>query len=299
MNKNTAVPGKHQLNDPPRFNEKMKSSHCGDNHIAASGKSTIDFEKNKIVNIQKGSHMSQAVAVRKEEQSQEFAIIEQVVMKGDLSVLDPRQRLLYYRKVCESAGLNPLTRPFEYLELKGKLTLYARKDATDQLRKMHGISIEKLESKVIDDLYIVTAAKMYKIPIEKVTKEIRQKSKISCLLCQYGGTKKAMIKNNDTIEDPKKRIPVKEMASIVSAWRKTNPNIVQFWWDMGKAAVAAVKTGNKQDVCKGISFYMIGKNLQMKMPSGKSISYVGAHLKKHWVGAVKQKAEDEVGHTLS
>ena len=143
------------------------------------------------------------------------------------------------------------------------------------------------------DLYIVTAAKMYKIPVEQVTKEIRQKSKISCLLCQYGGTKKAMIKNNDTIEDPKKRVPVKEMAGIVSAWRKTNPNIVQFWWDMGKAALNAVKTGQEQPVCKGISFYMIGKNLQMRLPSGKSITYVGAHVKNYWMGAVKQKAEGE------
>lgn len=143
------------------------------------------------------------------------------------------------------------------------------------------------------DLYIETASKMYKIPVEKVTKEIRQKSKISSLLCQYGGTKKAMMKNNDTIEDPKKRIPNREMKGIVESWRKTNPNIVQFWWDMGKAAVAVVKTGMKQDVCKGISFYMIGKNLQMKLPSGKSISYVNAHIKNYWMGAIKQKAEDE------
>jgi len=87
----------------------------------------------------------------------DLSIIEQVVMQGDLSKLNPEQRVTYYRKVCESAGLNPYTRPFDYLSLNGKLTLYAKKDATEQLRKVNGISIVKLEGNVIDDLYIVKA----------------------------------------------------------------------------------------------------------------------------------------------
>ena len=90
-----------------------------------------------------------------EERSQELSVIEQVVMQGDLSKLNPEQRVTYYRKVCESAGLNPFTRPFDYISLNGKLTLYAKKDATEQLRKLNGISIEKMESQIIDDLYIV------------------------------------------------------------------------------------------------------------------------------------------------
>lgn len=91
------------------------------------------------------------------EATAEFSVIEKVVMQGDLSKLDPMQRVLYYNKVCQSVGLNPLTRPLEYILLNGKLTLYARKDATEQLRKLNGISIDKLESKIMDDLYIVKA----------------------------------------------------------------------------------------------------------------------------------------------
>lgn len=143
------------------------------------------------------------------------------------------------------------------------------------------------------DLYIETAMKMYKITRDQVTKDIRQKSKISSLLCQYGGTKRAMIKNNDTIENPKKRVPNKEMNGIVKAWRETNKNIVAFWWEIGRAAVETVRTRVPHDVRKGISFYMIGPHLQMKMPSGKSISYANAFLKTYWMGAVKQKAEGE------
>lgn len=61
------------------------------------------------------------------------SILEQVVMTGDLSKLTPEQRVSYYLKVCESTGLNPMTRPFDYITLNGKLTLYARKDASQPL----------------------------------------------------------------------------------------------------------------------------------------------------------------------
>src|SRR5512138_239761 len=68
--------------------------------------------------------------------------IEAVLMRGDLSALTQEQRLDYYNQVCKSVGLNPLTRPFEYLTLNGKLQLYARKDCTDQLRKINAISLD-------------------------------------------------------------------------------------------------------------------------------------------------------------
>lgn len=87
----------------------------------------------------------------------ELSVIEQVVMQGDLSKLNPMQRVTYYHRVCESMGLNPYTRPFDYISLNGKLTLYAKKDATEQLRQVKKISIVGLEGKFIDDLYIVTA----------------------------------------------------------------------------------------------------------------------------------------------
>jgi hypothetical protein len=84
-------------------------------------------------------------------------LLERVVIGGDLSKLAPAERLQYYREVCHSLGLNPLTRPLEYLHLSGKLTLYARRDATDQLRKLHQISVERLEREIVEGVYVVTA----------------------------------------------------------------------------------------------------------------------------------------------
>ncbi len=84
-------------------------------------------------------------------------VIEAVVAKGDLAQLSPQERVQYYRAVCESLGLNPLTQPFQYISLQGKLTLYARKDATEQLRRAQHVSIIKLEREKMDGIYVVTA----------------------------------------------------------------------------------------------------------------------------------------------
>lgn len=84
-------------------------------------------------------------------------VLEQVVILGDLSKMSPTDRVKYYAEVCKSLGLNPLTKPFQYIQLNGKLTLYATRDCTDQLRKNNQISIQIVSRERIDDLLIVTA----------------------------------------------------------------------------------------------------------------------------------------------
>ena len=84
-------------------------------------------------------------------------VIEKVVIGGDLSALNAAQRAEYYAAVCRSLRLNPLTKPFEYLDLNGKLRLYALRDCADQLRRLHGISIYIANRERMSDIYIVTA----------------------------------------------------------------------------------------------------------------------------------------------
>ncbi len=81
----------------------------------------------------------------------------QVLVGGDLSRLSPEDRMLYYTNICESLGLNALTRPLDYITLNGKMTLYAKRDCTDQLRKINGVSINIVSREVVEDCYIVTA----------------------------------------------------------------------------------------------------------------------------------------------
>jgi hypothetical protein len=82
-------------------------------------------------------------------------IMEQVLIKGDLKNLSEGERARYYTRVCESVGLNPLTKPFEYITLNGKLTLYARKDATDQLRTLHNVSVIETTQEEMEGVYII------------------------------------------------------------------------------------------------------------------------------------------------
>lgn len=84
------------------------------------------------------------------------ALIEQVLIKGDLSKLTQEERMQYYMRVCESVGLNALTKPFEYITLNGKLTLYALRSATDQLRAVHGVSVIDMDKETTDGVHIVT-----------------------------------------------------------------------------------------------------------------------------------------------
>ena len=70
--------------------------------------------------------------------------LEALIIEGDLSKLSPEQRVIYYGEMCKSLGLNPLTMPFNYLKLKGKLQLYANKECTQQLRRINDVSITDL-----------------------------------------------------------------------------------------------------------------------------------------------------------
>lgn len=96
----------------------------------------------------------------KQENQNHAQILEKVITGGDLSMLTPEQRTSHYLKVCETLNLNPLTKPFAYIELKDKQTqskkivLYALKDACEQLRKRDKISIEILERLYQPDIEI-------------------------------------------------------------------------------------------------------------------------------------------------
>jgi hypothetical protein len=107
-------------------------------------------KQNKLQTARAAAHLSPA--------TDPMQAMEQVLLNGDLGALSAPERLNYYKSVCESLGLNPLTKPFEYIKLNGRLTLYARKDATDQLRKIYGISIAKPDIQLIEDQILVTVA---------------------------------------------------------------------------------------------------------------------------------------------
>lgn len=106
-----------------------------------------------MAKLRKAKSKKQTAIVRREVPTLAEAV-EKVLLQGDLSPLTVEQRLQYYKSLCQSLGLNPLTKPFDYLQLSGKLVLYAKRDCTDQLRKIYGVSVTSLETRTEDGMCI-------------------------------------------------------------------------------------------------------------------------------------------------
>jgi hypothetical protein len=99
--------------------------------------------------------MNAVVSLRQDNKTAE--LIESVIIRGDLSGLSPQQRSDYYLRVCDSVGLNPITKPFDFITLNGKLVLYALKSCTEQLRTIHKVSVTELTEADWEGVFMVTA----------------------------------------------------------------------------------------------------------------------------------------------
>ena len=97
--------------------------------------------------------MSTAVAVKTDVRD---TLVHDLIVAGDTSHLNAGQKTEYFLRTCETLGLNPVTQPFAFIKLNGKEVLYAKKDATEQLRKVNGVSVESMDGKIESDIYIVT-----------------------------------------------------------------------------------------------------------------------------------------------
>ena len=119
-------------------------------------------------------------------------------------------------------------------------------------------------------IYEATAALMFGVPIESVTKgsELRQRGKTSELALGYAGGTDAL-----TRMDREERIPDSEKPSLVRRWRKANPAIVKLWTDVEERAKHTVTTHR---TCKLRDFIFAYENdtLTIQLPSGRKLCYV-------------------------
>ncbi len=120
-------------------------------------------------------------------------------------------------------------------------------------------------------IYEASAAAMFHVSVEEVTKgsPLRQKGKIAELGLGYGGAAGALISmgalDMGLSED--------ELPSLVAVWRRANPHITQFWWDVDKAAVEAVVKRTRTRAGR-IAFEYRSGILFVMLPSGRRLAYV-------------------------
>lgn len=130
-------------------------------------------------------------------------------------------------------------------------------------------------------IYEATAANMFHIPIESITKTSpeRQKGKQAELGCGYGGSVGALI-SMGALENGLKE---SELQDIIDAWRQANPKIVQLWYDIDRAAHKAIRTGQPQTVGKICIAYQGGMML-IRLPSGRRLVYIRPRLEPNRFG---------------
>lgn len=121
-----------------------------------------------------------------------------------------------------------------------------------------------------EDIYCASASQMFGVPVVKhgVNGELRQKGKIAELALGYGGSIGALKAMGAT----KLGLTEDELPPLVQMWRTASPNIVQFWWDVDKAAKACIKTYLPQE-SHGMKFAYRSGCMFLKLRSGRSLCY--------------------------
>ena len=131
------------------------------------------------------------------------------------------------------------------------------------------------------DIYCASASQMFGVPVVKhgINGELRQKGKVAELACGYGGSVGAL-KNMGALEMGLKE---RELPDLISSWRETNPNIVQYWWDVDRAANEAFRDRETHEVGR-LKFRYSANTLWMVLPSGRRLAYCAPKLQPNQFG---------------
>jgi len=135
-----------------------------------------------------------------------------------------------------------------------KLDSYRRFDATHDAR---------------DEPYLATACRIYRVPEGSYTKESSERGvgKTCDLAFGYmGGLNAWRNFEPDRFTDA-------EVEQFKTEWRATHPAIVKFWYAVDRAAWEAVRERGRVVRCGPVAFKSNGAFLQLKLPSGRKISY--------------------------
>lgn len=121
------------------------------------------------------------------------------------------------------------------------------------------------------DIYCASASQMFRVPVEKhgVNGHLRQKGKIAELALGYGGSVGAL-KAMGALE---MGLSEDELQPLVDMWRNSNPNIVQFWWEVDRCVKQTVKERISTET-HSIKFSSQSGMLFITLPSGRRLSYV-------------------------
>lgn len=126
-------------------------------------------------------------------------------------------------------------------------------------------------------IYEASAAQMFHVPIEKVTKgsDLRKKGKVAELALGYQGGLGALKK----MGGEKMGLTDHEMTEIIEKWRKASPNICKLWREVENCAKKAIRTHTTTKLKdRDVSFIYENKILFIQLPNGRRLAYQDAKL---------------------
>lgn len=143
-----------------------------------------------------------------------------------------------------------------------------------EARVIAWIAGERWRLKVFEDggdIYCASASQMFHVPVEKhgVNGHLRQKGKIAELALGYGGSIGAL-KSMGAVD---MGLAEEELQPLVNAWRDSNPNITEFWWDVDHAVKECIKKRVPTEI-HGIRFSYQSGMLFITLFSGRRLAYV-------------------------
>ena len=125
------------------------------------------------------------------------------------------------------------------------------------------------------DIYKTMASGIYGVPVESVSKAQRFVGKEAILGCGYG---MGGLKFRATLAKKGVEVDLDFAKDVVDTYRKKNSEIRSFWYAMERAAIGAVRSPATTYAAGPFRFFMDGKWLCNKLPSGRCIKYYRAHL---------------------
>lgn len=129
-------------------------------------------------------------------------------------------------------------------------------------------------------IYEASAAMMFGVPLEEVTKgsDYRAKGKVAELALGYQGSVGAL----KQMGGEKMGLSEDEMRTIVQKWRGKSPAIVELWKKVEAAAIIATRKRKAVTVArfKGLIFEADGTVLTIQLPSGRKLFYYGPQIFK-------------------
>lgn len=120
-------------------------------------------------------------------------------------------------------------------------------------------------------IYEASAAQMFHVPAESITKSDprRQKGKVAELACGYGGGVGAL----KAMGADKMGLTDEELQDIITRWRAKSPRIVRLWSALEDGAKMAIETKSPVRIRQGIAIRATDDYMAIQLPSGRSIYY--------------------------